>query len=326
MNSLLSVIFPVYNGQKYLDEAIQSVLRQTFNEFEFIIIDDGSKDQSLKIVRSYSNTRIKIFSRANKGLAATLNEGISYSKSKYLARMDQDDKSEPERFQRQIDFLEKNPRSVGVGTNAKIIDENGVVLYTSHVPTESEELRNLLPYTNPFFHGSMMLRRDAVVSAGGYRTDTRHYIEDDLLWIELSKRGTLNNLELPLYCQRIHPGSMNNLQKAVKKKLRNIIAAYSVSGTIGPRDLEFLQGIRNERTARQQRSAYHLTVGKVKLEYLNDKRESRKEFVQSFLSDPLNVKALMNYVTSFFPRSMFLRWVGLRDSIMNRWTIRGTTK
>lgn len=320
------MILPVYNGQKYLDEAINSVLRQTFGDFEFIIIDDGSNDRSVELLRSYSDSRIKIFSRANKGLAATLNEGISYSKSTYLARMDQDDKSEPERFQRQIDFMENNPRSVGVGTNAKIIDKNGVELYSSHLPTGSEELRKLLPYTNPFFHGSMMLRREAVLSVGGYRTDTRHYVEDDLLWIELAKRGTLNNLEWPLYCQRIHPESMNNLQKAVKKRLRKIVTTYSISGTIEPRDLEFLQGIRNKQTARQKRSTYHLTVGKMKLEYLNDRQGSRKEFIQSFLSDPLNVKAVMNYVTSFFPRNMLLRWVCLRESIMNRSTIRGIGK
>lgn len=316
----------MYNGQRYLDEAVHSVLRQTFRDFEFIIIDDGSKDKSLEILGAYSDPRIKLFSQGNKGLAATLNVGISRARGKYIARMDQDDRSESDRFLRQVDFLESHTQCVGVGTNAKVIGEDGSELYTSHLPTESEQLRALLPYRNPFFHGSMMLRRETVNAAGGYRTDTRHYIEDDLLWIELSKRGDLNNLDTPLYCQRIHPGSMNNLQKGVKKKLRKIIIEYSLSGTINARNLEFLTSIRNRLTPRQRRSAYHLTVGKVKLEYLDDKRNSRKEFVRSFISDPLNVKAVMNYATSFFPRGLFLRWVSVRTSIINRWTIKGTAK
>ncbi|SVC41049.1 uncharacterized protein METZ01_LOCUS293903, partial [marine metagenome] len=106
---LITVLMPVYNGAKYLNEAIDSILNQTFQNFEFIIIDDGSTDDSVKIIKSYDDNRIRLVeNRNNLGQSETLNKGLSLTRGKYIARMDQDDISMPERLKKQFEFMENN--------------------------------------------------------------------------------------------------------------------------------------------------------------------------------------------------------------------------
>ena len=123
----------VYNGEKYLREAIDSILNQTFKDFEFIIVNDGSTDNSLKIIKSYNDPRITIINQKNTGLAKALNEGIKIAKGKFIARMDADDISEPERFKKEYKFMHVHDECVALGTNAIIIDENGNNLYITEL-------------------------------------------------------------------------------------------------------------------------------------------------------------------------------------------------
>ena len=126
MNCIVSVVMSVYNSEKYLPEAIESILNQTYTNFEFIIINDGSTDNSLRIIKEYANKdkRIIVISRENKGLIFSLNEGIEVSKGKYIIRMDADDISLPNRLKIQLDFMEKNKDIAICGTVAITFDEN----------------------------------------------------------------------------------------------------------------------------------------------------------------------------------------------------------
>lgn len=117
----ISVIMSVYNGEKYLREAIDSILNQTFTHFEFIIVNDGSTDKSLNIIKSYNGSRIILVQQENKGLAAALNEGIKIAKGKYIAMMDADDISLPTRLEKQIQFMEAHPEYVAIGSWANKI-------------------------------------------------------------------------------------------------------------------------------------------------------------------------------------------------------------
>src|SRR5947207_1274318 len=115
----------VYNGENYLAEAIDSILNQTFKDFEFIVIDDGSSDTSLKIIKKYTDPRIKLISRKNKGLVASLNEGLAKAKGDYIARQDADDVSLPQRLKKEVEYLDAHPKVALVGSNYKHLDAKG---------------------------------------------------------------------------------------------------------------------------------------------------------------------------------------------------------
>ncbi|HAS7841575.1 TPA: glycosyltransferase family 2 protein, partial [Vibrio cholerae] len=138
----ISVVMSVYNGEKYLGEAIDSILKQTFSDFEFIIINDGSTDKTLEIIKSYmkKDDRIVLVSRENKGLIVSLNEGLDLAKGQYIARMDADDISIKSRFEKQIEFLDSNP-DIGVcGTWVEVFGEN-IKSKKWKMPTQDPDLK-----------------------------------------------------------------------------------------------------------------------------------------------------------------------------------------
>lgn len=208
MNELISVILPVYNGEKYLKESIESILNQTYTNFEFIIIDDGSKDSSLEIIREYEkeDERIVVVSRENKGLIATLNEGMERAKGKYIARMDQDDISLPERFERQIKVM-KNNNIMVCGTYTKVIDEDGKYIKDGIVPTQDDEIvKKLLECTNPLFHPTVMFKKFDNI----FYNEFAHNCEDYELWLKYTEIGKIENLPEYLLKYRIELSSITN--------------------------------------------------------------------------------------------------------------------
>ena len=156
MPAPITVLLAVYNGQEYLRAAIESVLGQTFPNFEFLIIDDGSIDGSLNIVREYARRdgRIRIITRPNKGLTNTLNEGISLARGEYLARMDADDICMPRRFERQLGYMKDHPDCVLVGSRVELMDPEGLpiremCLEQSHEDIDAAHLNRGWPVVHP---------------------------------------------------------------------------------------------------------------------------------------------------------------------------------
>lgn len=199
---LISVILPVYNAEKYIKESIDSILNQTYNNFELIIINDGSRDNSAEIIKLYSDQRIRYYEQQNQGLAKTLNTALSYAKGKYIARQDNDDISLPDRFEKQINFLEHNPEIAILGSWAEIIDENGLKTGRfHHHPTSSLELRFGLVFDNPFVHSSIMARKDVIEETGMYYLEN-DYFEDHNLWSRISYYHQVNNLNEDLLLYR----------------------------------------------------------------------------------------------------------------------------
>ena len=203
----ISVLMPVYNGDQFLDKSIKSVLNQTFDNFEYIIINDGSTDDSLKIIKSYEDSRIKIinFSK-NMGIAAALNDGLNAAKGYYIARQDQDDISHPERFMLQIEYLETNDVDL-VDTNFIFIDENDKYLqdYEKRYFNPDETLSHLFFYE--MVHASIMCKRLLFTKDNvQYR---KRPTEDYDLFIRLAKAGMrAGRLDQKLIKQRKHPNSM----------------------------------------------------------------------------------------------------------------------
>ena len=198
----VSIVMCVYNGSQTIAEAIQSILNQTFTEFELIVVNDGSVDSTLSIVGEFKDPRMIIQNIVHGGLTKALNSGIKLARGEYIARMDADDISIPARLEKQVAYLEKN-LSVGVlGTAYEIIDENGN-RQAATVPLlkSDSEIRKALPKFNPLMHGSVMLRRSALEEIGFY--DEQFALSQDYdLWFRISKKYQLANLDEVLMRRR----------------------------------------------------------------------------------------------------------------------------
>jgi glycosyltransferase involved in cell wall biosynthesis len=216
----VTVLMPVFNGERFLQEAIESILQQTHRDFELLIINDGSTDRSRDIILTFDDPRITLVENpGNLGLAATLNVGLGLAKHELIARQDADDLSLPERLARQVDFLEKNPSVVLVGTQAVIIDQQGFrkgrVLDRA---CTHDSIRWDLLFDNSFTHSSVMFRRSIIAQLGGYDMAFR-YCQDYALWTQVARHHCVANIDDCLVHYRVHPFDR------MSDKLRGLIAA-----------------------------------------------------------------------------------------------------
>jgi glycosyltransferase involved in cell wall biosynthesis len=199
----VSVVMSVFNGERFLREAVDSILGQTYRDLELIVIDDGSADGSGEILaqRRQADARLRVFPQANMGLTRSLNRGVELSTGEYVARMDADDLSEPRRFERQVAFMDAHPDVGLLGTAYREIDGEGRVLGTKVFPTDDRALRAALIRYNPFFHASVLLRREVFTAVGLY-DPAWPSVEDYELWLRVAQRFRLANLEEPLGMRR----------------------------------------------------------------------------------------------------------------------------
>lgn len=209
---LISVILPVYFGERYLRESVESVLTQTFTDFEFIIFDDGSSDGSRKILESYDDPRIHLVFQENAGLPETLNRAIALCKGRYIARQDHDDISLPTRLQKQFEFLEANSSFAMVGTGADIWSEESASNRHHAHPVDCPTLRFELLFNNPFVHSSLMFRSQVFQELGLYSTDpARQPPEDYELISRIARHYPIANLKERLVIYRETINSMSSV-------------------------------------------------------------------------------------------------------------------
>ena len=218
----LSVLIPVYNQEAYINEALKSVLNQTFESFEIIIINDGSTDKTLEIIKSFRDKRIKIFSTKNKGIISALNYGIEKCTSNIVARFDGDDIMISDRLKIQYDtFIKKDP--VLLGSNAYLIDSNSNLIGKSSLPIKKKNIQsNLLKLAPSFFHSSVMFNKERIKRLGGYNFNAQ-FVEDYELWLSLCKEGVILNINEPLIKYRIHNESISKKNK-YNAKLNSLIS------------------------------------------------------------------------------------------------------
>ena len=204
----ITVLLCVFNGADHLKEAINSVLQQSFKDFELLIIDDGSTDGTSGIVANIRDDRLRsIRHEVNRGLISRLNEGLDEAVGRYIARMDADDLCHRERLDRQFHFLESHPEVGVLGTAVRIINGEGRGNVVYEYPEEHEVIEWVLPFVCPLAHPSIMMRRDLVRSAGGYAASAVH-AEDYDLWERLVPLTRFANLQLPLLDLRKHSASV----------------------------------------------------------------------------------------------------------------------
>ena len=205
----LSVLMPVYNAEKFLAEAIESILNQTFRDFEFIIIDDGSKDRSVEIVRSYQDPRIRFYqNETNMGISPTLNKGIALATTNLIARMDSDDISYPERLEKQYAYLLQNPDCAMVSSLVRAITEDKEFLRQDRFKSESFYYN--LTFICWIYHPTIVFRKSASGSVNNYTTA---YAEDYELFWQLSRKYKIYNLSEVLLDYRETSQSLHQVLK-----------------------------------------------------------------------------------------------------------------
>lgn len=200
----VSVIMSVYNGEKYLKEAIESIFNQSFGDFEFIIVDDGSSDNTLKILKEYAkkNSRVKIIKNKNNiGLTKSLNKAIQDAKGEYIARMDADDISLPKRLEKQVKFMEKNPKVGLLGAAYYQMNSKGEIVGKNIFPISNKKLQKVLIKYNHFFHASVMIRKNILNEVGLYNENIKSAQDYDL-WFRIARVSKITNLSEFLMIQR----------------------------------------------------------------------------------------------------------------------------
>lgn len=225
----VSVVLAVCNGARHLERSLASMAGQTFADFELVLIDDGSSDSTPDILSAFerSEPRAIVVRQENRGLTASLNRGIAIARGSYIARQDADDISLPERFGRQVAFLDAHPDVAAVGSGADVIDGSGAVIGTlTTVCAPDSVKRGLMTLRATPVHGSMMMRREALVAAGGYREAFR-YGQDYDLWLRLVSRSAIDNLPEVLYRWRMDRGAVYSTRRIEQLKYAGLALGFA---------------------------------------------------------------------------------------------------
>jgi glycosyltransferase involved in cell wall biosynthesis len=231
----ISVVVPAYNAAEYLESALASVQAQTFTDFEIIVVDDGSKDQTKAILERIAahEPRLRIISRPNTGIVGALNDGLAAARGEFVARMDADDLCLPQRFEKQIAFLRAHPDCVCLGSAFLYIDAAGGLIKECSRPTDHATIEHELLSGNGgvIIHPAAMFRRAAIEQAGRYR-EKAQWIEDLDLYLRLAQIGRLSNLSEVLFHYRFHEQSVNftRNQGRHERKLTVLTEAHAARG------------------------------------------------------------------------------------------------
>lgn len=218
----VSVVLPMYNAERYIGEAVASVLNQTFSDFELIIIDDGSTDDSAALARAFDDSRIHIVSLPHAGLVAALNHGIARSTGRYIARMDADDIAHPARLSTQVAYLEKYKRVHLLGTWFTAFSGDNRSLIAPHYDDKS--IKSQLFLNNRFGHGTVMIRKEVLITSGHYRSEL-FPAEDYDLWLRISEVSEVANVPTSLYDWRKSDAQISvRMQYLARQRARQAVS------------------------------------------------------------------------------------------------------
>lgn len=284
MSPFVTVLMPVYNGEKYLRQAIDSILAQSYGDFEFLIINDGSIDQSIEIVASYNDPRIRLVNNEeNLGLIATLNKGLDLAKGKYLARMDCDDISLPERLAEQVKFMEQNETISVCGTWVEMFKDNIMKSQILKLPIHPDELRFHVMFKCALIHPSVIIRLEDFRKHKFYYNDEYAYAEDFELWNRSSNLLSLANIPKVLLRYRLSPEGISRkhykVQKVHSNKVRKKI--YHSLGLKVGEEFDDVYNI-NIENLRKMHSNLLLVKNRLEERYSN---ETEKQYIRNALAE-----------------------------------------
>jgi len=306
VNISVSVLMSVYNGERFLSESIDSILNQTFKNYEFIIINDGSTDKSGEILHNYvdKDTRIILIKQSNKGLTYSLNKGISLARGKYIARMDADDISLPIRLEEEYKALTTNPKAVLVACFFEIINKNGNIIRPGYVP--KRHIKRLLLYKNRLVHSSVMFLKEIFNKIGRYKL---RYAQDYDLWLRLAEQGDIVVIDKILHRYRYNPSGISVTKQQEQAFCANLAKNCVLIRRKGGNESKFIENQEKkfQKTifdsfmpvhSYMQDGLFLLDTGK--------NREARISFVSDLrASKGKNLKSLFYLTVALFPKIFY---------------------
>lgn len=300
----LSVLMPVYNAENYLREAIESILNQSYTNFEFIIVNDGSTDKSEEIIRSYNDERIKLVTRENGGVSKALNTGLAHSNGKYIARMDADDIAHVDRLALQMDFIKNNPEYILVGSNANGIDEEGNKLYAHKIGFyEDEEIKKALETDCVFVHSSVIFLKEVVMDSNMY-PEKAHSFEDHVLWNNIKEKGKFKNFDLELIDYRFSTSSVTVDKEDYEEDFLLTKQKVLNTGVITDEDEQVILKSLQKIDKTKKEISYHRLLAKKYLWNNYQPKKSRKHSKEVYKLEGFTVANFALYALSFFPEKV----------------------
>jgi len=295
---------PCYNAGDYIAEAIDSVLAQTFPDFELLVINDGSSDNTVDIIRSFTDERIVLIEQEQQGIAAALNNGLRYARAHYIARFDADDICLSNRLEKQYRFMQANPGCIVVGSGADYIDHDGQYVFTHHPAAKTNaEIQALAFDTCPFIHASVMYKKDIVASAG-YNTHA-HSFEDHLLWQQLKTKGEMYNMAEQLLRVRLNPGSITIDERKRPGGFHRIKTKALQSGTISSQEGDKLRRLIDEQNnAATKQGAYYSLLAKKFLWNNYNPARARQHMKTAIALNDFDIKDYLLLGASYLPKNI----------------------
>ena len=273
MLSKISVVMPIYNEQEFLKDSIDSILNQSLEEFEFIIIDDGSTDNSEKIIKTYKDARIKYIYSENKGMVHQFNYGISIASSPLIARMDGDDIANSKRFEEQYKFLELHPEIHVVGSNVIFITEEGKILCERRYPEKNDQIEYMMPIESAICHPTVMIRREVLNQVGGYNTEYDYAADHDLFLRLVLSGYNFHNIQKPLLKYRV---------RSLRSDTSRIGNSNEISYKLG---MDYLDRIESSLSKKDK---FNYNFRKGLIEYYRGSLSRARAFFKASLKSPNN--------------------------------------
>lgn len=302
----ITVLMPAYNVERYIRDAIDSVLRQSFTDFELLIVNDGSKDETEQIIRSYSDPRIVLFNQSNKGVAAALNAGLKLARGKYIARFDADDICYPDRLHQQYTFMEEHPEYALIGTDVDYMDKNGeYLMHFENIGHTPDEIAASIRTCCPFIHSSVFYRKEAVLDLGGY-DEKAHTFEDWLLWTKLVEKSKSLNFRTPLICVRFNPESVTVDEKLRGKRFIELKKEMIFSGKpiTDEQERELTGILKAQDFSTFKQYSYDVLMAKKTLWNNHRPRRARQHALNAIRLKPVQPEGYLLLALSFVPERL----------------------
>jgi Glycosyl transferase family 2 len=296
----ITVLMPAHNAAAFIGEAIASVLCQTFVDFELLIINDGSTDETAKVIQQFTDARIRVIDQPKGGIAAALNKGLELAKAPLVARFDADDICLPNRLQVQYDFVQAHPNYVVVGCDVAYVDAHGGFVFVHEMPAHTDaDIRKLT--ICPFIHSGVLFVKEAIVRAGGYN-ERAHTFEDHFLWNQVLQQGSGCNLPQLLLQVRLNPPSLTIDEKWRPARFLALKQTVLQKGHITIAEGEELALlIAQQQNSRLKEGAYHALLGKKFLWNNYQPQKARFHLKLAIQVKPFSVTLRCLYLLSYLP-------------------------
>lgn len=313
----VTVLMTVYNDERHVAQAIDSVLAQTHRDFELLIVDDGSTDGTAAILARYAaaDPRIRVLTQPNSGTTAAANAGLEQARGLYVARLDSDDLSHPDRLAIEVAFLDAHPEVALVGGGSEIIDDSGEVIGVRNVRTADPS--RTLPHRCIYQHSDVMFRRDVALRVGAYRPKFRNAQDYDL-WLRISEVAGIAKLDVVLGLWRLNPGGYTTSRNAEQRSEFAVIRRFARQRRAGGTD-DYAAYTPPAAPAHRRpiaRADYDLLVAALLIQALRPGDARRR--IRAALRAAPSLRALALLALSHLPRPLIAALVAVRSFYLNR--------